>query len=719
MFACGSSSCGQLGLGVSEEVNVSSFKQVSFFDNLKIISINSGREHTQVLTTNGTSRELFSFGGNDSGECGRSVKSGSVRPSLANFESCGSFEIDFSVSGTAHNISCSSDGRVSCWGSNTDSQTGLQESDANSDGIFDMPKILKFPEPVSVRVVGAGSKHSVAIATTGVLYVWGSNAYGQLGLGKDLEVVKHPTVLKGVEGLPVTKIACGGYHTFFTTISGRVFACGRNGFGQLGIGDTTNRHVLTRVNNLKPYFVLKIAAGEQHSTFLCSKIDRSAQSEKPKVTLMSCGSGSNGQLGFSSESPVLSPIEVLWSDNLNLADISCGRKHTLGLTEDGKVLACGLNNLGQLGTGDCNDVHKLSEVANLPGRIGLIATGGDQSFCVLESSLVKIERKFPIERIDLSFARQFIKNPSDVPTKFGATELKSLLEAVFTNAACLNSSFLYDYPAIKCQSSPQESSVDMETASNFFATLCEMYNSSYNRALTTSVDTLMQSATRAPADIECLRFYLPITQCYIMENTLNWQNNIVPVAVRILRLNTSAQKTLKYWFRNLDSRYLTKILSVYKELINYFVLTSTKGGKEVLHNEQVVKSLMICLRILEFFHSVNEMKGNSEKLPPNRFYVKELTNRLDIENDFVVWLQKKTSAQNAKCNTVSSINDPFKVVPVCDFPFVFDVASKSCLLACEAMIKMQRVVTHLQLQSLMTANFAGMACPFLVLCISR
>merc|ERR1712226_1408400 len=150
-----------------------------------------------------------------------------------------------------------------------------------------------------------------------------------------------------------------------------------------------------------------------------------------------------------------------------------------------------------------------------------------------------------------------------------------------------------------------------------------MYCSSIDRCLSQSVDQLLQSVMRKqPADIECLRLYFTISQCCVLDCTSNWQTVILPFAVNILRLNTSAQKTLKYWFRNADSRFLAKLLSVYKELIKHFVISSFKAGKEALQDEAIVKSLMISLRMMEFMHAINEMKVNSERLPPNRFYVK-------------------------------------------------------------------------------------------------
>ena len=40
-----------------------------------------------------------------------------------------------------------------------------------------------------------------------------------------------------LEALPIRQVSCGGSHTVIVTISGAVYAWGRNSRGQLGVGD--------------------------------------------------------------------------------------------------------------------------------------------------------------------------------------------------------------------------------------------------------------------------------------------------------------------------------------------------------------------------------------------------------------------------------------------------------------------------------------------------
>lgn len=55
----------------------------------------------------------------------------------------------------------------------------------------------------------------------------GSNNFGQLGLGSKMTMMQ-PVYLKSLQGIPAMQIACGGYHSFILTLSGNIFAFGKN-----------------------------------------------------------------------------------------------------------------------------------------------------------------------------------------------------------------------------------------------------------------------------------------------------------------------------------------------------------------------------------------------------------------------------------------------------------------------------------------------------------
>jgi alpha-tubulin suppressor-like RCC1 family protein len=55
----------------------------------------------------------------------------------------------------------------------------------------------------------------------------GLNEYGQLGLGTR-NPSSNPVYLISLQGIPVMQIACGAYHSLILTVSGNIFAFGKN-----------------------------------------------------------------------------------------------------------------------------------------------------------------------------------------------------------------------------------------------------------------------------------------------------------------------------------------------------------------------------------------------------------------------------------------------------------------------------------------------------------
>jgi len=95
------------------------------------------------------------------------------------------------------------------------------------------------------------SSHSgFAIDSNGDVWAWGGNANGQLGLG-DLVRRNVATQITALSGVNVDEVIVADFghgdqdSTFFITDTGAVWCCGYNLYGQLGMGDTTQRSTAT------------------------------------------------------------------------------------------------------------------------------------------------------------------------------------------------------------------------------------------------------------------------------------------------------------------------------------------------------------------------------------------------------------------------------------------------------------------------------------------
>ncbi|KAK5867268.1 hypothetical protein PBY51_011777 [Eleginops maclovinus] len=230
----------------------------------------------------------------------------------------------------------------------------LQSWGANSYGQLGQGHVEDQPEPrlseidalqhKAVRTLTGGGGHSVVITENGEVFVCGQNNRGQLGLGHISDI----TTLQISPSLNqrVSKVACGWEFTIFLSDSGRVLACGSNAFGQLGVGKSLSHSAdLLVVESLKDP-VVSVAAGLRHSlavtvsgcvyqwgTGLCSHAKR-ALSPRPVPSHLS------------SAVPCLVP----GLDHKTAHMVTAGLAHCVCLTGDGDLFLWGSNKHGQLTT---------------------------------------------------------------------------------------------------------------------------------------------------------------------------------------------------------------------------------------------------------------------------------------------------------------------------------------------------------------------------------
>ena len=88
------------------------------------------------------------------------------------------------------------------------------------------------------RVVASGctAVHHIAISEAYECYTWGRNELGQCGLEKSVAQKFTPTIPKGLASMKVVAASCGRSHSVIVDDKGISYAFGSNKFGQLGIG---------------------------------------------------------------------------------------------------------------------------------------------------------------------------------------------------------------------------------------------------------------------------------------------------------------------------------------------------------------------------------------------------------------------------------------------------------------------------------------------------
>jgi alpha-tubulin suppressor-like RCC1 family protein len=140
------------------------------------------------------------------------------------------------------------DGDLYAWGYNVNGGMG-DGTVANKNTIT---KINAFDKNVkSISCSGGNYNHCVVLTTDNRIFTWGGNNYGQCGQGNNTAIKQTPTEISVSGQTPVKAIAtgAGSYgNTHVLMASGRVYACGTNNYGQLGLGNTTTTiYTLTQV----------------------------------------------------------------------------------------------------------------------------------------------------------------------------------------------------------------------------------------------------------------------------------------------------------------------------------------------------------------------------------------------------------------------------------------------------------------------------------------
>ena len=175
--------------------------------------------------------------------------------------------------------------------------------------------------------------HMGVTTTTGKLYQWGCNKYGQLGNPdiKTHSLLPNEEISPALAQKSFIEIACGLTHTLTLTRDGYVFAAGDNDEGQCGVGKDDELVLKFQpIEGLSDFHVTKIVAG-CHSAAITSE-----------EHIYVWGTSTFGQF--------LAPER---SVSLNgIVDASIGRSSGAAVDRDGKVWTWGYNEQAQLGLVD-------------------------------------------------------------------------------------------------------------------------------------------------------------------------------------------------------------------------------------------------------------------------------------------------------------------------------------------------------------------------------
>ena len=113
----------------------------------------------------------------------------------------------------------------------------------NSNNLNLTIELTKDSTSIYIVSIKCGGTHTMFLTNNGKVYGCGNNTNGELGLGNMEIGPLTPTLVdtSPINTLKISAIACGVNHTIFLTNDGKVYGCGINDLGQLGLGDSTTQ----------------------------------------------------------------------------------------------------------------------------------------------------------------------------------------------------------------------------------------------------------------------------------------------------------------------------------------------------------------------------------------------------------------------------------------------------------------------------------------------
>jgi alpha-tubulin suppressor-like RCC1 family protein len=182
-----------------------------------------------------------------------------------------------------------------------------------------------------------GGAFSMGIKTDGTLWLWGDNLYGQLG--DNTRVDKSSPVQTVSAGTNWKSVSGAEYHTAAIKTDGTLWLWGRNAYGELGI----NNNGFT---NHKSSPVQTISGGTNWKN--CFGGGQYTAAIKTDGTLWMWGDNASGQLGDNTIALKNSPVQTISGGN-NWRLVGAGSYNMAAIKTDGTLWTWGQNSYGALG----------------------------------------------------------------------------------------------------------------------------------------------------------------------------------------------------------------------------------------------------------------------------------------------------------------------------------------------------------------------------------
>ena len=327
----------------------------------RLAGINAGGSHSVSVSSDG---QVYAWGDNTHGQIGdgthtgRTLPTGTAAPADVLFTQA--------TAGRNHTAALDATGRIWTWGDNSDGQLGR-----GTVGGDDSTPGLAATGDTRFTQINAGDDHTIALDTTGHIWTWGNDTYGQLGRGTAGSATGTPAIRPMPEGTPpglvYTQIQAGGNHSLAIANNGTLYAWGDDTYGQLGDNKTgtataTPSPVRTPTGAPPSFTWLYLSAGKDHTLAIAT--DTTANT----TAVYAFGSGRHGQIGkFGAGADNPLPTKTDLPNGADILRVSAGGQTSQAIISTGTLFTWGSNTNSQIGDGTNTD-RKQPVAITTPGR---------------------------------------------------------------------------------------------------------------------------------------------------------------------------------------------------------------------------------------------------------------------------------------------------------------------------------------------------------------
>lgn len=224
--------------------------------------------------------------------------------------------------GYMHTVALKADGTIWSWGYNSSAQFG-NGGYTNSATPVQVSNVTGLP--TNIIDVATGASHTLALTSTGEVWIWGSGYSGELGLGSNTKSTAYPQKIPTLSG--IVQIDAKNGTSYAIKNDGTVWTWGANDYGQIGNGNSTDQFTPYQVPGFSG--AAKLSAGYNFVTVL-----------KTNGTVWGWGEAQSYQLGNGAK-PTYQYTPVQASGISGVIDLDAGSSHVLALKSDGTVWTWG------------------------------------------------------------------------------------------------------------------------------------------------------------------------------------------------------------------------------------------------------------------------------------------------------------------------------------------------------------------------------------------